>query len=113
MDKHKDNGILHGKLMDVQYCREVVIMVENSPELLNSIYRELSEHLGMETTLEIYRMFKGQQISFPVRFFNPAVIQKKIVLSGYLVFISSARALTSNRFAECNGSPPEKVIPDI
>ena len=54
-------------------------MVENSPELLNSIYRELSEHLGMETTLEIHRMFKGQQISFPVRLFNPAVIQKKIV----------------------------------
>lgn len=54
-------------------------MVEESPELLNSIYREIGEHLGMETTLEIYRMFKGQQISFPVRFFNPAVIQKKIV----------------------------------
>ena len=79
MDKYKDNGILHGTLMDVQYCREVVSMVENSPELLNSIYRELSEHLGMETTLEIHRMFKGQQISFPVRFFNPTVIQKKIV----------------------------------
>ena len=24
--------------------------------------------------LEIYRMFKGQQISFPMRFFNPARI---------------------------------------
>lgn len=78
-DKYKDIWILQRKTGDVEYCQEVVKLLDNSPELLNSIYREISEHLGMETTLELYRMFKGQQISFPVRFFNPTVIQQKIV----------------------------------
>lgn len=78
-DKYKDNGILQEIGRDVEYYREVMKMVGSNPELLNSIYKEISEHLGMETTLEIYGMFKGQQISFPVRFFSPAVIRKKIV----------------------------------
>ena len=54
-------------------------MAESSPELLNTVYREISEKLGMDTALEIYRMFKGQQISFPVRFFNPVMIQQAII----------------------------------
>ncbi|MBQ3134807.1 MAG: Mor transcription activator family protein [Oscillospiraceae bacterium] len=54
-------------------------MAENDPELLNAVYKEVSEKLGMDTAMEIYRMFKGQQISFPVRFFNPARIQRNIV----------------------------------
>ena len=54
-------------------------MAENDPELLNAVYKEISEKLGMDTAMEIYRMFKGQQISFPMRFFNPARIQKCIL----------------------------------
>lgn len=53
-------------------------MVETDPEVLNSVYREISEKMGMDTALEIYQLFKGQQICFPVRFFNPAKIQKYI-----------------------------------
>jgi len=53
-------------------------MVSGSPEFLNSVYSELSEKFGMDTTLEIYRMFKGQQISFPTRFFDPKVIRKAV-----------------------------------
>jgi len=48
-------------------------------ELLNSVYKEISEKLGMDAAMEIYQMFKGQQINFPVRFFNPARIQQIIV----------------------------------
>lgn len=54
-------------------------MTEADAELLNNIYREISEKLGMDTAMELYRMFKGQQISFPVRFFNPVRIQQLIV----------------------------------
>lgn len=54
-------------------------MAENDPELLNNIYREISEKLGMDTAMEVYRMFKGQQINFPVRFFNPDRIRQLIV----------------------------------
>lgn len=54
-------------------------MAVNDPELLNAVYREVSEKMGMDAAMEIYQMFKGQQISFPTRFFNPAKIQQIIV----------------------------------
>lgn len=79
MDKCKDNGIILGRQDSLKYSKEVMAMAENDPELLNNIYREISEKLGMDTAMEIYQMFKGQQICFPIRFFNPARIQKCIV----------------------------------
>ena len=79
MDKRKDNGILLEKSALLDLPKGVICMAESNPELLNTVYREISEKLGMDTALEIYRMFKGQQISFPVRFFNPAMIQKSII----------------------------------
>ena len=54
-------------------------MAESDPELLNAVSKEVSEKLGMDAAMEIYQMFKGQQISFPMRFFNPARIQKCIL----------------------------------
>ena len=79
MDKHKDFGIRleHHHLLNLS--KEVRRMVETNPELLNTVYKEVSEKLGMDAAMEIYRMFKGQQISFPVRFFNPQQIQVLIV----------------------------------
>ena len=78
-DKYKDNGILLGHFNPLNWSQEVMRMAENDPELLNSVYKEVSEKLGMDTAMEIYRMFKGQQISFPMRFFNPERIQRIIV----------------------------------
>ena len=50
-----------------------------SSERLNSVYREISEKLGMETAVEIYKLFKGQQVTFPVRLYNPKYVQTLIV----------------------------------
>ena len=79
MDKRKDNGILLAKSYPLELSKEVMRMAEKDAELLNTVYREISEKLGMDIAMEIYRMFKGQQISFPTRFFNPARIQQIIV----------------------------------
>lgn len=79
MDKHKDNGIILEPQDSLKYAKGVIALAENDPELLNSVYREISERLGMDTAMEIYQLFKGQQICFPIRFFNPARIQKYIV----------------------------------
>lgn len=54
-------------------------MPEKDSELLNTVYKEISEKLGSAAAIEIYQMFKGQQINFPVRFYNPARIQQSIV----------------------------------
>ncbi len=47
-------------------------MAEINPELLNTVYKEIAEKLGMDTAKKIYRMFKGQQISFLMRLFTPS-----------------------------------------
>lgn len=54
-------------------------MAHKDPELLNSVYKEIGEKLGMDTALDIYQLFKGQQVSFPMRFFNTECIRKIIV----------------------------------
>lgn len=78
-DKHKDIGIRLENSGLVKLSQEVMRMAEADSELLNTVYKEVSEKLGMDTAMEIYQMFKGQQINFPVRFFNPARIQQIIV----------------------------------
>lgn len=79
MDKRKENEIRLRNYHLLNLSKEVVQMVETNPELLNTVYKEVSEKLGMDAAMEIYRMFKGQQISFPVRFFNPQQIQARII----------------------------------
>lgn len=79
MDIYKDNEILLANNNLLNSSREVIQMAEKDPELLNAVYKEISEKLGMDTAMEIYRMFKGQQVSFPMRFFNPTQIQKCIL----------------------------------
>ena len=78
-DKYKDFEIRLENANLVEFSREVMQMAEQDSELLNTVYREISEKLGMDTAMEIYQMFKGQQINFPVRFFNPTRIQQIIV----------------------------------
>ena len=79
VDKYKDFGIRLEKSNLVEFSKEVMQMAEKDSELLNTVYKEVSEKLGMDTAMEIYQMFKGQQINFPVRFFNPTRIQQIIV----------------------------------
>ena len=79
MDKSKDIEIILATSHLLHYSSEVVEMAKEDKELLNSVYREISEVMGTDTAMEMYRMFRGQQISFPVRFFNPECIRQKII----------------------------------
>ena len=78
MDKYKENGIL---LVpdNVLKCGEEVNDLKKEVELYNDIYREISEIIGLEATLKIYLRFKGQQVSFPVRLYNPQMIQQSVI----------------------------------
>ena len=79
MDKYKDNGIILAHLNLLNLPQEVVQMARKDPELLNSVYREIGEKLGMDTAMDIYQLFKGQQVTFPMRFFSSACIRLLIV----------------------------------
>ena len=79
MDKHKDNGIRLVPTSVLQYSNGKVDAMEKERELYNSVYREISEIIGLEATLKLYLRFKGQQVNFPVRLYNPHLIQKNVV----------------------------------
>lgn len=79
MDRNKDNGIILATRDLLKCSAEVIEMAKSDKELLNSVYREICESMGTDVAMEMYRMFKGQQVTFPVRFFNPNCIRQKIV----------------------------------
>lgn len=53
-------------------------MNKKEVESLNPVYMEISNQLGDEVARTIYEMFKGQQISFPVRFYTRETTYLKI-----------------------------------
>ena len=79
MDKHKDNGIRLVPTSVLQYSNGEVDAMEKERELYNSVYREIREIIGLEATLKLYLRFKGQQVNFPVRLYNPHLIQKNVI----------------------------------
>lgn len=79
MDKYKDNGIFSVQSKAVEYCQEEVNELEKESELYNTVYREMSEIIGLDATLKVYLRFKGQQITFPVRLYNPQLIQQNVI----------------------------------
>ena len=78
-DKSKDKGIILVRPYLLNLSPEVLQMGYKDPELLNTVYREISEKMGMETALDIYRLFKGQQVTFPMRFFDGEYIRDRII----------------------------------
>ena len=78
MDKYKENGILLVRDKVVNCCKEVDDMKKET-ELYNNIYKEISELVGLDATLKIYLRFKGQQVTFPVRLYNPQMIQQSVI----------------------------------
>lgn len=79
MDKSNDIEIRLAKTRGVQWFQGGICMSGNNSELLNAVYKEIGEKLGMDTAMNIYQLFKGQQINFPIRFFNPNKIRELIV----------------------------------
>ena len=54
-------------------------MAEINIELLNDVYKEIYDELGEEAVIKIFNMFKGQQITFPVKLNNSKKMQQMIV----------------------------------
>lgn len=48
-------------------------------DIYNSVYKELVEVVGIDAALKIYMRFKGQQITFQVRLYNPDVIKQSVI----------------------------------
>lgn len=57
-------------------------MSKKECDLFNAVYREISERIGLDAAIEIYQMYKGQQVSFPVHLFDSRKIST-IIISEY------------------------------
>ena len=53
--------------------------IENETDLFNDVYKEIGNALGLDAAITIYQMYKGQQITFPVRLYNPQLIQQNVI----------------------------------
>ncbi len=53
--------------------------LDKESELYNDVYRDINELVGVDATLKLYLHFKGQQITFPVRLYNPHLIQQNVI----------------------------------
>ena len=79
MDKRKDNEILLEFQDMVKYLQEVVnVGGVESKKLFNSVYEEISEEFGYDIAIKMYQIYKGMQISFPTRLFNPDYVKNQI-----------------------------------
>ena len=79
MDIYKDNGILLMKSDLVKYFQEVMTVGENSSkDIFNAIYNDISETFGVDVAIQMYQTYKGMQISFPTRLFNPDYVKSQV-----------------------------------
>ena len=78
-DKSIEFGISFGNEKVIEYCKKEMKDVEKEAELYNTVYKEISEIIGLDATLKIYLHFKGQQVNFPVRLYNPHLIQQNVI----------------------------------
>ncbi len=79
MDKSVEIGISLVNEEMVKCYNKEVNDVEKESELYNTVYKEISEIIGLDATLKIYLRFKGQQVNFPVRLYNPHLIQQNVI----------------------------------
>lgn len=59
--------------------KELTQMAQEDHSLLQSVYREIADRLGVQTAVEMYSLFHGQQISFPMRLYDPEDIRSRVI----------------------------------
>lgn len=79
MDKYKENWITLVPKEVIECSDKGDESMKKEAELYNNVYKEISEIVGLDATLKIYLRFKGQQVSFPVRLYNPQLIQQNVI----------------------------------
>jgi len=51
---------------------------DSSQHIFNSVYNDISESFGVDVAIQIYQTYKGMQITFPTRLFNPDYVKNQV-----------------------------------
>lgn len=79
MDIYKDKGVLLMNSDLIEYAKEVINMGGDSHEnIFNAVYNDISEAFGVDVAIQIYQTYKGMQITFPTRLFNPDYVKNQV-----------------------------------
>jgi len=79
MDIYKDKGILLMKSDLIKYFPEVMNMGDGSTQnIFNAVYNDISEAFGVDVAIQMYQTYKGMQITFPTRLFNPDYVKNQV-----------------------------------
>ena len=54
-------------------------MSKKSKPVLNGVYEAISELIGFDNTVEIYKHFAGSQINFPTRLFSKEFVLQEAI----------------------------------
>ncbi len=49
---------------------------------LNGIYKDIAENISLDVALLIYKNYKGLQVTFPVRLYDPQYVKRKVNEAG-------------------------------
>ena len=79
MDISTDNGLCMEHNHLVKYSCVVIVMDDGNIDLLNIVYKDLSEEFGMDIAMKMYQRYKGTQVSYPMRFFNPDLVKDRVI----------------------------------
>ena len=63
----------------VELSEDLLKLIKKEPELLNDVYREIGDSMGIETAVAFYGYFRGQQISYPMRLLSPEGVRRCII----------------------------------
>ena len=65
--------------IETQHSGEEMALTGNELAGLNDVYREISDEIGLENALAIFRLFHGTQVSFPSRLFSKEYTRGEIL----------------------------------
>ena len=57
---------------------DISVGESSSKDIFNAIYNDISETFGIDIAIQFYQTYKGMQISFPTRLFNPDYVKNQV-----------------------------------
>lgn len=59
---------------------DVMFLEDATADELAGIYTEVAEEIGMDNAYVLFKHFRGQQLSFPLKFYSSDCIAKRICM---------------------------------
>jgi len=66
-------------MVNERTINELILSSRIDADLFNSVYQEVYEDLGVDVVVKLHKMYRGMQITFPMRLINPEYISRCVM----------------------------------